>query len=302
MGHDFFKMRFERAQCAGLGRALALFFLCFGPYPVAYSTGSTELQSARISLSAARDALSAASGEFRAMQSAGASRSDTVDFLQYLGRLKRTVLSNCRAVQELKQQLGDPSPESGCDTEAMRPAGPVSFPQERTEEERIASLDGQLGSSMSEFDEMLLREMDELQRKRSGSPDSSGSSGTGGGGSEGSETSGEEGSRQGGEGQSQQSPEQEGEDRPKGQGEEVASQPEQGQQQSGAQGGSRPEGKQTSQTASRDAPPVDDDDDIVARQLREAAEKETDPVLREKLWEEYRRYKEKQTAQSKNTN
>ena len=33
------------------------------------------------------------------------------------------------------------------------------------------------------------------------------------------------------------------------------------------------------------------DDDIVARQLREAAEKETDPELRAKLWQEYRDYK-----------
>ena len=33
------------------------------------------------------------------------------------------------------------------------------------------------------------------------------------------------------------------------------------------------------------------DDDIVARQLREAASKESDPVLREKLWDEYRKYK-----------
>jgi hypothetical protein len=33
------------------------------------------------------------------------------------------------------------------------------------------------------------------------------------------------------------------------------------------------------------------DDDIVARQLREAAMKETDPELRDKLWEEYRQYK-----------
>jgi len=33
------------------------------------------------------------------------------------------------------------------------------------------------------------------------------------------------------------------------------------------------------------------DDDIVARQIREAAEKETDPELREKLWDEYREYK-----------
>ena len=33
------------------------------------------------------------------------------------------------------------------------------------------------------------------------------------------------------------------------------------------------------------------DDDIIARQLREAAMAEPDPELREKLWEEYRRYK-----------
>lgn len=33
------------------------------------------------------------------------------------------------------------------------------------------------------------------------------------------------------------------------------------------------------------------DDDIVARQLREAAMAETDPALREKLWDEYKRYK-----------
>ena len=33
------------------------------------------------------------------------------------------------------------------------------------------------------------------------------------------------------------------------------------------------------------------DDDIVARQLREAAEKETDPELKAKLWKEYEEYK-----------
>ncbi len=37
-----------------------------------------------------------------------------------------------------------------------------------------------------------------------------------------------------------------------------------------------------------------EDDDIVARQLREAAEKETDPELKKKLWEEYDQYKKNQ--------
>ena len=31
--------------------------------------------------------------------------------------------------------------------------------------------------------------------------------------------------------------------------------------------------------------------DIVARQLREAAMREPDPAVREKLWDEYRKYK-----------
>ena len=37
--------------------------------------------------------------------------------------------------------------------------------------------------------------------------------------------------------------------------------------------------------------PDGSNDDVVARQLREAAQKETDPELKKKLWEEYRRYK-----------
>ncbi len=47
-------------------------------------------------------------------------------------------------------------------------------------------------------------------------------------------------------------------------------------------------------------PPADipggDDDDVVARQLREAAQKERDPVLRDKLWDEYRKYKKQQAS------
>lgn len=41
--------------------------------------------------------------------------------------------------------------------------------------------------------------------------------------------------------------------------------------------------------------PTGDDDDIIARQLREAAEAETDPEIKEKLWAEYRKYKNQQS-------
>ncbi|MBL4780889.1 MAG: hypothetical protein JKX92_01500 [Porticoccaceae bacterium] len=49
------------------------------------------------------------------------------------------------------------------------------------------------------------------------------------------------------------------------------------------------------QTSRRGGIPEDiqsgSDDDIVARQIREAALQEKDPLLREKLWDEYRKYK-----------
>jgi len=39
------------------------------------------------------------------------------------------------------------------------------------------------------------------------------------------------------------------------------------------------------------ARPLGRDDDIVARQLREAAERETDPAVRDQLWKEYNDYR-----------
>lgn len=56
-----------------------------------------------------------------------------------------------------------------------------------------------------------------------------------------------------------------------------------------------PAGGPQSGSSSPSPPPEDipdgSDDDVVARQLRELAENETDPALREKYWDEYRRYK-----------
>lgn len=62
---------------------------------------------------------------------------------------------------------------------------------------------------------------------------------------------------------------------------------------SGPQGAAGAGGGSSSQ--GQTFPPPEDipsgrDDDIVARQLREAAMSEPDPELRERLWDEYRRY------------
>jgi hypothetical protein len=61
-------------------------------------------------------------------------------------------------------------------------------------------------------------------------------------------------------------------------------------QKSGEQGGTAmPQGGGGAATK---ALPSGADDDIIARRLRKAAEAETDPELKEKLWKEYRDYKE----------
>jgi hypothetical protein len=69
--------------------------------------------------------------------------------------------------------------------------------------------------------------------------------------------------------------------------------------QSGEQGGGGGVGGGTAGGSGPNTVPADipdgRDDDIVARQLREAAMKETDPELRERLWEEYRQYKKSTT-------
>jgi hypothetical protein len=60
-------------------------------------------------------------------------------------------------------------------------------------------------------------------------------------------------------------------------------------------GGASAGGGSIPQNTAKYPPPKDipsgNDDDVVARQLREAAMREPDPAVREKLWSEYRKYK-----------
>jgi hypothetical protein len=154
-----------------------------------------------------------------------------------------------------------------------------------TPEEHREVLDGRLQVTLSEFDEMLLDQQKALEEKQRDDPVRGRESpGTGGGGASGGATAGTD--------------------------------PRSGGPEAGAQGGSP--GADTATGGSRDAGGLEDgeastgevegqagqgdqrvppdvgdgsDDDVVARQLREAAMKEDDPELREKLWDEYREYK-----------
>jgi len=62
----------------------------------------------------------------------------------------------------------------------------------------------------------------------------------------------------------------------------------------GGIGGTAGGGRMPGNTAKYPPPgdiPSGNDDDVVARQLREAAMREPDPAVRERLWDEYRKYK-----------
>ena len=265
-----------------------------------------DLELAREQLAATLAAAVKAKEEFRTLLGQGGlTQSEKEDFQVYLTRLEQAVVENCETVLTLKAALGDDSRETGCRFLRAVSTEAVSFPNERTEDERVIILDGQLAKSMSDFDELLLREMEELKRRQSTSPDGGdnakgaggdGQGGAGGAGENGQQEDGTEGvaatdkgegSR--GEGRTQQSQtEQEGQ-------QQTASR-QTGDEQSLGSGGQNNDN--TTTPTKRDAPPEDNDDDIVARQLREAAESETDPELREKLWEEYRRYKADTAAKS----
>ena len=137
---------------------------------------------------------------------------------------------------------------------------------------------GQFHDSLGEFDEKLLREQDRVKSQRPRVE----SAGSGAGGDAGGESGGEPGAESGGDAEGDNQDEGRQEDR---QGDESAAGTDQSR--TGAPGSS----SRGSRSNAPDDIPDGSDDDVIARQLREAAEKETDPELQKKLWEEYRRYK-----------
>jgi hypothetical protein len=149
-----------------------------------------------------------------------------------------------------------------------------------TQDEQRAAIDGELGRSLSEFDERMRKEQEALGSRRdsgAGTPAESREARSAGGRSGGhlegdGEPGGEESkgaARSGGSGGSPDaSPREGGDEPPTGGGE-----------------GAEDNGRVPADVGDGH------DDDVVARQLREAAMKEEDPELREQLWEEYRRYK-----------
>ncbi len=205
--------------------------------------------------------------------------------------------------QQQSQTVESSTPQTGSQTSSPVTDGASSASGDaRSDDEIIGDFDSELDASIAVFDGMILEE-----RAKAEAIEAS----LGGGGNEGGE-SGDAG-RAGGEGSLFEDgdiyeglpgygefPDDAGEDEGDAQqasnaegeaGDGTAST-------GGSNGAENAEGSSSSaglETTRRGGIPEDiesgSDDDIVARQIREAALKEKDPVLREKLWDEYRKYK-----------
>ena len=121
----------------------------------------------------------------------------------------------------------------------------------RTSREKATQLEGKLDASLRDFDEMLLKKNEALSSVQSRQEEGLGGSGSASQGGDNSFGEYEYNS----ESASAQSGSGQGNAGPMSQNKEFSN------------------------------------DDVVARQIREAAEKETDPELKKKLWAEYKKYK-----------
>ena len=192
---------------------------------------------------------------------------------EYVARVQELVASNRERVRSLTQAVAavpEGAPLSGSGTK--RP------PAAATHEEEVAALENRLGGSLAEFDQLLLEEARRAQtRKTNGGAGSGGAYGGGAAGAQASKASSTGSKAPGAAGAGGGSPAPE---RPGGK--------------TGSPGGPI-DGKDPGTAGATAAAPPDvgdgNDDDVVARQIRKAAETEPDPELRKRLWDEYRKYK-----------
>lgn len=210
-------------------------------------------------LDASNKTLKTAVADFQQQQqSGGMSAHDAIDFSDYLSQLRKQVGKDCAALAvagyDTNQQLSCQGHKTVAKSSAAEQAS------EQTRDDKVAGQIKQLSQQLGEFDEMMLREQ---ARVKAGTPPS-----------DSAQSSGQSSARSGGASSSAQ------------------------QQEDVLTAGDLASGKGEEKAVPRQRfpEPVDtpngSDDDLVARQLRELAEQETDPVLRAKLWNEYKKYKQ----------
>jgi len=248
---------------------------------------NARLQEARENLQTSRETEKRIADELEHLKNSGNASAETVkDYEDYLARVQAMTAENRKILEQMETAYNRHSPDA-TNSDTAVPNEPdrmydPSIPEEQAVD-KVAALDKEFNESLAQFDDKLLKEMDEIRaestkklqdlaqeaadaakrlRDKGVDVDTSGAKS-----SEETDTQ-KEASESG----------RETETTGGGADTETAS-----------RDGSGKAGKGTSADDRRRA--NYEDDDIVARQLREAAENETDPELKEKLWQEYEEYK-----------
>jgi hypothetical protein len=277
---------------------ILLLVLCANLYAATRQKIESALESARKDLRISIATQEQIASDLAKLKKSGDASPDMVeDYKRYLSRVQAMVAENRKTVAKIEalharydiRKTPDGSAYSD-DTEAMiNPA----IPEEQAVDELVA-LDRQLDSSLAQFDQMLLKELDLIQAKSSERMrDLAGEAAAAAKRlrDQGIEinTDLEEESVESGQESTQAQKTVEIEENASQTGKENKSEESKDDSELTARDPSR-EGVEGSGNHPKNRYDPKDDD-IVARQLREAAEGETDPELRKKLWKEYESYK-----------
>jgi hypothetical protein len=307
-------LRFIPGRALGLAVAAGLVISAFTSVAVAALSQEEQVAAAR------RDWLIGVATEKRiAAELARYQASDQTSpevitlYETYLDRVHRLTEEKRRVLEQLDAERGRrakaPPSTQGTPGRSTAEVYDPQIPEDQTLDQVLA-LDQELERSLAAFDDMLLREneqsrvqselkMQKLAREAAQAAKSlreqgqmEGSAETASGSREGQSSDGS--GNETGEMQNDREGSQQDAEAATGEQDDKAGQETTGEGTDLAKG----RDKQPQSTASGDNGPPGDgsristqDDDIVARQLREAAEKETDPELKAKLWKEYHDYK-----------
>ena len=264
-------------------------------------TSQSKLEKARDDLRVSQTTEKRIATELEQLKNSGnASAEDIRNYETYHERVQAMVAENRKIVEKMeaaqaKHSPGKEASKSAASGESQKRSDPT-IPEEQTQDP-VAELDRQLSASLNEFDAILLKEMEsietesavkmhDLAQEAAEAAKRLKEKGVDLGSAE-SESS-DDGSKQSEQGEKGQ---------PGKAGEKDASSKEKGPPTKQADdddavaSSDRSKGGGQGTTGDRGSRYSKDDDDIVARQLREAAENETDPELKEKLWKEYEDYR-----------
>jgi hypothetical protein len=273
-----------------------VFFYGTAAYGVTEEGVKSQLHQARENLRVSEATETRISLQLERLQHSGNVSPEVIrDYETYLDRVHRMVLENRKILHEMEAALGRHGPSgkvTGSPDNLEKGSITVQPPPEVEVRDEVVVLDGEFHASLVAFDEMLLKALDEIRMKSADRMQDLAHEAAAAAQrvrDEGVEVdTSYQGNGENTEGRQKASEDQADFEREKAEPRGKQSKdPDAGRDKEydrapgGGKGG----------TYSRKERSARSDDDIVARQIREAAENETDPELKERLWKEYENYK-----------